>query len=657
MKPQKTGSFTPVLASSKKGRIRRKKKNGRSSGKTDSVIYWCGRCNLPLIGNKCHLCGGTAHPVRLGQPGDVRFCSPFERDVLRDLLKEDYGIDPFGNRIVLLNKVPGDDRNDEVIIDGHRVGFFYYSIPDRAYAFDPTPEGASLLSGFTDKRTVRLHPTKKRIGGKKLRAADISFVSDDVRPGSPVIVYMGSKAGTGVLLEDPARFPDIEEAVLKVKGLAREKLKLYDAIPSLDEVVQANLPYLEKLRDEALHSIREITGRKKYRNLPVHVSFSGGKDSLVTLSLALEALPSDRLKAFFVNTGLEFPETVRFVHEFCEQHDIPLIEEKAGEAFWDNVGSFGPPGKDFRWCCKVCKLGPANAVMEKCLREYGTCLTIDGKRKYESFSRAETREVETNPFVRGQVNIFPLRNWRAFEVWLYIFRNRLPYNPLYDMGFERVGCYLCPSSLASEFERVRQIHPDLYGRWHCWLENWVKAHGLPETYIDYGFWRWKEPPAKMRLLAEKCGIPLSVEGGKTGFGLEMVSGHSPCKDGSYSMELAVSGISLEDAASVLKVVGEVRLAEKPGLLMLKSGDASFRMFASGNVQITGRARGAVEELYRRCAKELLRMAKCTGCGVCVHACPANALVLEGSKIRVLDCCTHCGRCTDACVVVRYSGKF
>ncbi|MBP2030940.1 phosphoadenosine phosphosulfate reductase [Methanohalophilus levihalophilus] len=661
-KQPKRSSFSLVSASSKPSgsshgrKMQKKSSHSRKSGeKSGNVIYWCKTCNVPLIGKKCHICEGFGDEVPLGQPGDVRFCSPYERDVLSDLLLRDYNCSPFWKRVILLNKVPGDDRNDEVIVDGYRVGFLYFDLLENDYFFEPTPEGASIISNFTTKRYVELHPTKKRVGGKKLRLEAIDSYSDDFRKNSPVLLFMGSKVGVGIALEDPEKFETSTSHVLKVKGFVKGKLELNRKIPSMEKVIQANFPDLEKIESEAIRDIRDVAGKEKYRKLPVTVSFSGGKDSLVALSLAMDALSTKRLEAFFVNTGLEFPETEKFVHDFCNQYGISLTEEKAEGAFWENVDKFGPPGKDFRWCCKVCKLGPANAVMKKCGQKNELCLTIDGKRKYESFSRSKTKATEMNPFVQGQLNIFPLRNWRAFEVWLYIYWKKLPYNPLYDMGFERVGCYLCPSSLASEFKRLKELHPDLYSRWYNHLLEWAKSKGLSDSYIDYGFWRWKELPAKMQLLAEKMTMSTSADEVGNEFSIDIASGYSPCKDGSYSMELAVSGVSLHEAASVLKVLGDVVFAGELGIGLLKTKDATLKFFRSGNVKITGRSKKDVEKLYYRATKQLLRIAKCTGCGVCIHACPVDAIAVgKDGKIELGDSCTHCGKCTDSCVVIRYS---
>ncbi len=130
-----------------------------------------------------------------------------------------------------------------------------------------------------------------------------------------------------------------------------------------------------------------------------------------------------------------------YVKEFVKENRETLHVASAGNAFWDNVDTFGPPAKDFRWCCKVCKLGPMTDMISK---DYpaGT-ITIEGNRALESFSRSNIGFVSKNPFVPNQTNLNPVRTWSAAEVWGYIWMRKLRYNPLYEMDFERIGCYLC----------------------------------------------------------------------------------------------------------------------------------------------------------------------------------------------------------------------
>ena len=38
----------------------------------------------------------------------------------------------------------------------------------------------------------------------------------------------------------------------------------------------------------------------------------------------------------------------------------------------------------------------------------------------------------------------PIIDWKHKDIWDYIRSNHMPYNPLYDMGYKRVGCVGCP---------------------------------------------------------------------------------------------------------------------------------------------------------------------------------------------------------------------
>ena len=45
---------------------------------------------------------------------------------------------------------------------------------------------------------------------------------------------------------------------------------------------------------------------------------------------------------------------------------------------------------------------------------------------------------------QGKVIVNPIIDWEDSEVWEFIRKYDLPYNPLYDEGYKRVGCVGCP---------------------------------------------------------------------------------------------------------------------------------------------------------------------------------------------------------------------
>ena len=201
------------------------------------------------------------------------------------------------------------------------------------------------------------------------------------------------------------------------------------------------------------HYIKQLRKTvNRYSELPVAVSISGGKDSLATLLLVLEA--GIRPKLIFTNTGLEFPETVENVKRTAEKYDLEIYIGEAGDAFWRALEHFGPPAKDFRWCCKTCKLGPTASMIRQHFPD--GVLSFIGQRQYESAQRYEKGNIWENPWVPGQIGASPIQNWPALLVWLYIFQQKGDYNPLYERGMERIGCWLCPASDLGEMEEVQK---------------------------------------------------------------------------------------------------------------------------------------------------------------------------------------------------------
>ena len=443
------------------------------------TLYWCDRCNVPLIARTCS-CGAEGRGIPLLEPYDVRPVLAADMDLVRDLVAARFGEVPLP-KILLFNKTGGVDRAELVIAHGERFGWLTFDPVSRRFRFDLAPEALPVVLGHATRGIVDLAEAApgavgggRRIGGKRVPVST-------GEPDGTVIIRHGALAGTGVLREGQIRVRELRPVATRTPP-----------DPGWEVAVNRNRYHLKNLERHAIRAIRQHLHDRPC----VNVSFSGGKDSTAVLHLARKAGVSE---AFFLDTGIEFPETVTFV----EAQGVPVIR-KAGD-FWAGVAKAGPPTKDHRWCCKMLKLHPLKIH----LASTGPCVTIQGNRWYESWNRADLELESQNPANPLQVNISPIRHWRALEVFLYLWWRELPVNPLYAQGIERIGCYLCPAMLESEHENLRTLHPDLAARWDAFLEQWARKKGLPPEYARWGLWRWRELPPKMRELVKLHSVDLT----------------------------------------------------------------------------------------------------------------------------------------------------
>jgi len=444
------------------------------------ILYWCPDCNVPLIGKSCG-CGREGNRIPLLQPFDVRPALTWDHGLIRRLVRERFG-DVSIQKIILLNKTGGADRADLVIMNGERFGWLTFDPVNRRYAFDLAPEGLPYVANQATKGVVDLNKTPG-FGGEKVRLGGKKFPLPGQVPEGTVIVKYRNKIGTGMVKEGYVRIKEI--------GALTPKTPVN---PTWDTAIDRNRYHLKNLERNAVRTIKQHVQDRPVMN----VSFSGGKDSTAVLHIARKAGVE---KAFFIDTGIELPETIAFV----ESQNVEIIRK--AQDFWSAAEKAGPPGKDNRWCCKLLKLHPLKIY----LAEIGPCVTVQGNRWYESWNRAGLDETSQNPANPLQLNISPIRNWRALEVFLYLWWQNIPINPLYEKGLERIGCFLCPAMLESEYNELRSMHPSFAKRWDDFVSSWGEKKGYPDAYCSWGLWRWRALPRKMRELCREKGINVNED--------------------------------------------------------------------------------------------------------------------------------------------------
>ena len=569
---------------------------------------------------------------------------------LEKLFIEAFGTaEPIEGRMVFFNKIPGEDRTDEIIAHGEVIGVLRFDMKDNRLRLDVRQAGADIFVGYAKKNVVTFKGMSGHLKGKAINGENIVDVAGEFSEGDPLIVSKGTKVGPGVALVDSSSVRNSERAV-KIRDLD-PKERISSPKSGRSDFVKANKGHLSMMEDSAVSDIRSFVKGKKQ---PITVSFSGGKDSLVAYGVASKAI--DVKDMLFIDTGLEFPETSRYVKEFTDSRGLTLHIASGGNAFWSNVDAFGPPAKDFRWCCKVCKLGPISDLIGEEFPN-GT-ITIEGNRMLESFSRSTIGFVSKNPFVPGQVNLNPIRTWSSSEVWGYIWMKGLEYNPLYEEDFERIGCYLCPSCLSSEWRNTERLHPELYSRWEDHLRGYSEERGLPSEYREMGFWRWKVLPPKMIKLAEEMEVDIKPRS-KGEISMKMLKGASPCAAGGYSMEAVVNIPRNRDFSYVedaLRIVGDVRYSSEFEIAMLNTPKGKAKLFGGGQVSVTSDSPKDAEIVFEKAVKSLIRAEMCTQCGICAKSCRRRAIKISGGMRVDESKCNRCGKCETSCMVLHYYDK-
>jgi len=615
------------------------------------IRKWCDGCGTLILGGTCDRCPSVPRDLEINSPGDIRPCMDDGHRTLTSLFMRNFGTSSLiDGKLVFLNKVPGEDRTDEVIADGHVIALLRYDIKRKELMLELRQAGAEMISEDAVKNIVTLGSIGGHLKGKNISGNDITDVTGEFKEGDPLVIRKGGKFGHGIALASSGTIMMAEKAV-KVRDLAVPSVSKALHSSDRDTFVSANATYLKDIESRAANDIRSYIRTRKER---VTVSFSGGKDSLAALGVTLKA--TSDLDLIFVNTGIEFPETVEYVRSFAKRHSLKLHEADAGNAFWDNVDAFGPPAKDFRWCCKVCKLGPITELISKRFPK-GT-ITVEGNRMMESFARSNIGFVSQNPFVPNQITLNPIRKWTSSDVWGYIWWKRLPYNRLYENDMERIGCYLCASCLASEWDITERTHPAMHRRWNTYLKDHAKERGLPDEYVSMGFWRWKVLPPKMVLLAKDMELRMEPRTGPR-MRMDMLKGASPCAAGGYSMEAVVTIPRSRDFSSVadpLRTVGEVRYSDEFEIALLRTKKGTAKMFGGGQVSVTSQNVHDAEHLFERSVKALLRSQLCTSCGICEKRCPRKAITIRNGLNVNAERCNSCGRCEGSCMVIHYYDK-
>ena len=230
---------------------------------------------------------------------------------------------------------------------------------------------------------------------------------------------------------------------------------------------------------------------REYYHKPLVVTYSGGKDSDVMLHLAETTLNQSEFEVLNSHTTVDAPETVyhiRNTFDRLKRHGIKTsIDYHIGEdgkpiTMWNLIPQkLMPPTRIVRYCCQVLKeSGTPNRIASLGVREEESSkrqgrdifgVRGGSYRKATFFSLNHTEEVhresqEINDSVwdcklielmkrKGSTLVNPIYHWTISDIWEYSKQNNIKMNPLYQCGYDRVGCIGCP--LANYHGRLKEF--------------------------------------------------------------------------------------------------------------------------------------------------------------------------------------------------------
>lgn len=228
-----------------------------------------------------------------------------------------------------------------------------------------------------------------------------------------------------------------------------------------------------------------------------YLCFSGGKDSVVIYELAKRA--GVKFDAHHNVTTVEPPQLMRFIRDNYPD----VIKESPRYTMAQLIVKYGmPPTRRYRYCCQELKERGGKGRVK-----------ITGIRSEESPRRAKRPQIDPDRYSKGKF-VHVIKNWTGADVWQFIRENNLPYCSLYDEGFHRIGCVLCPFASYEKILSDMKMFPAIvdYYRRACRKSFEVNRDKMRTWESGDDMFDWWIKKRRGHHIAEDCNsIPLFSE--------------------------------------------------------------------------------------------------------------------------------------------------
>ncbi|GHV25873.1 hypothetical protein FACS1894176_05460 [Bacteroidia bacterium] len=162
-------------------------------------------------------------------------------------------------------------------------------------------------------------------------------------------------------------------------------------------------------------------------------------------------------------------------------------------------------GLDKYWQYPKSKEPMKTAPLYRLLKEvYGTdkqpnVLVFEGVRAEESNRRALYDRVGKGVKHNNVVNVRPIFDWNATEIYLYLFMRQLPINKGYRNGLSRVGCSICPYSTRWSEHIVEKKYPANINKFVDEIKESLSGIKDKKVYLKEGNWKLRAGGKNMNI--------------------------------------------------------------------------------------------------------------------------------------------------------------
>lgn len=143
-------------------------------------------------------------------------------------------------------------------------------------------------------------------------------------------------------------------------------------------------------------------------------------------------------RIFYLDTDLLFPETYALRDQLALRYKVCFERRTSKLSLESQTREFG----DRLWerqpdlCCTLRKVEP----LKEMLSDLSAWITAI--RRDQTPARANSQIIERDKKF-GLIKINPLATWSSIDVWNFIAKHDVPFNPLHHSGYSSVGCTPC----------------------------------------------------------------------------------------------------------------------------------------------------------------------------------------------------------------------